>query len=464
MITYAALSPHPPLIIPAVGGNRITEVSATVQAMKEVAGEVAERDPDTLIFLTPHGNVFSDCITCLGESQLYGDLNEFGAGIPGKRYRNDTDLVNEIARRSTEQGIDFVILDSLITEQYQLKSQLDHGILVPLYYIQEAKEKEIQLVAISTGFLSVTDLYMLGKIIREAADKMARNAVVIASGDMSHRLTKDGPYEYHADGERFDLSVKQMLAQGEVENLLNIPEELRENAGECGYRSLVILLGTLDGYSFASQIYSYEGPFGVGYLVAGLTPGEKTDSIFDKIQTKRQLEIKKWRDAESAPVRWARMNLESYVREGNTPVLPVEMELLKEQQAGAFVSIKKEGQLRGCIGTTHPVYANLAQEIASNAVSAGTRDPRFAAIQAAELDKLVYSVDILGETEECKREDLDPGQYGVIVSGNGKTGLLLPNLEGIDTIEKQLGIALQKAGISRQEKFRIYRFKVERYY
>jgi len=180
----------------------MTAVSATVKAMKEVAGQVAKKDPDTLIFLTPHGNVFSDCITCLGESQLYGDLKEFGAGIAEKRYRNDTDLVNEIARRSTGQGIDFVILDSLIAEQYRLKSHLDHGILVPLYYIQEAMEKEIRLVAISTGFLSITDLYALGKIIREAADQMGRNTVVIASGDMSHRLAKDGPYEYHADGER----------------------------------------------------------------------------------------------------------------------------------------------------------------------------------------------------------------------------------------------------------------------
>jgi len=172
-------------------------------------------------------------------------------------------------------------------------------------------------------------------------------------------------------GNAFDLSVRQMLARGEVENLLNIPEELRENAGECGYRSLVILLGTMDGYSLIAQIYSYEGPFGVGYLVAGLTPGEKTDSILEKILAQNKADMKKRRDAESAPVRWARMNLESHIRGETQPVLPVKMEMFKDEQAGAFVSIKKGGQLRGCIGTTHPVHSNLVQEIASNAVSAG---------------------------------------------------------------------------------------------
>lgn len=463
MISYAALSPHPPLIIPAVGGQRIKEVSATVQAMKEVARVIANNAPDTLIFLTPHGNVFSDCITCLGEPELYVDLSDFGAGNSGTRVGNDMELVNEIARRSARQGIDFVILNSALAARYQLKSKLDHGILVPLYYIQEAMEKDTQMVAISTGFLPITDLYALGKVIQEAADHLGRNAVVVASGDMSHRLTKEGPYEYHPDGERFDQSIRQLLEQAEVENLLNIPAELRDNAGECGYRSMVILMGTLDGRSFIPQIFSYEGPFGVGYLVAGLTPGKNTDSILEKILAQNKADMKKRRDSESTLVRWARMSLESHVRGEKPPILPVEMEMFKDQQAGVFVSIKKDGALRGCIGTTHPVYPALAQEIASNAISAGTRDPRFTAVQEAELEKLVYSVDILGESEECSREDLNPAEYGVIVESSGKTGLLLPHLEGIDTVEQQLSIALQKAGINRQEKYLIFRFKVERY-
>ncbi len=139
------------------------------------------------------------------------------------------------------------------------------------------------------------------------------------------------------------------------------------------------------------------------------------------------------------------------------------MEKLCQQQAGVFVSLKKNGQLRGCIGTTESVYGDLAQEIARNAVSAGGSDPRFPPVEAAELDDIIYSVDVLGEAEPCSRGDLDPEKYGVIVSQGRRRGLLLPDLEGVDTVEEQIYIALNKAGINPSEDYQIERFKVTRY-
>lgn len=138
-----------------------------------------------------------------------------------------------------------------------------------------------------------------------------------------------------------------------------------------------------------------------------------------------------------------------------------------QKRAGAFVTIKKKGELRGCIGTIQATRANLAEEIISNAISAASRDPRFPPVRAEELAELDISVDVLEEPEPVNSlSELDPLRYGVIVEKGFRKGLLLPDLEGVDTVEKQLAIALQKAGLgpfTDLNEIRIYRFKVNRY-
>ncbi len=138
--------------------------------------------------------------------------------------------------------------------------------------------------------------------------------------------------------------------------------------------------------------------------------------------------------------------------------------MLTDKKAGAFVTLKKNGQLRGCIGTIRPVQGSLAEEILRNAISAGTRDPRFSPVKPEELPELVYSVDVLGEPEPIKSKDeLDTKRYGVIVENGPRCGLLLPNLAGIDTPEEQISIAREKAGISPDEPVKMYRFEVVRH-
>lgn len=169
---------------------------------------------------------------------------------------------------------------------------------------------------------------------------------------------------------------------------------------------------------------------------------------------------------ESDYVRLARETLETYVRDkkkrSSIPQwVPAE---LKTKRAGVFVSLKKDGMLRGCIGTIGPTMVNIAEEIMNNAISSGTRDPRFPEVKAEELGDLVYSVDVLGAPEPIRStEELDVKRYGVIVTSGFRRGLLLPDLEGVDTPEKQVEIALQKAGISRTENFEMERFEVIRY-
>ncbi|MDD4801657.1 MAG: AmmeMemoRadiSam system protein A [Syntrophomonas sp.] len=463
MITYVALSPHPPVIIPEVGEKRLKEVEATVQSMQSIAQELVASSPDTVIFLTPHGNVFSDCITCLTEPQLFGNLKSFGKPDVQTSHPNDLDLVQEFMRRAKGRSINLIGIDQVMAQRHRLNAQIDHGIFVPLYYLEKAGLGDKPLVAISVGYLDNIELYALGKIIQESAESLGKRIAIVASGDMSHRLKNEGPYKFHPDGIKFDMMVKDLLSRQHVMEIIDIPGELRENAGECGYCSIVIMLGALDGYDFHSKIFSYEGKFGVGYLIAALYPGENSPSIMEKLEARQASIVEARRSSESLPVKWARMTLENYIKYGKEPGLPEEMDLLRQERAGVFVSIKKHGQLRGCIGTFMPVYENIAQEIKNNALAAGLEDPRFTPVEKGELQSLVYSVDILAEPETCQREDLDPKRYGVIVSSGSRKGLLLPDLEGVDTVEQQLQIAMQKGGISAKDKYMLKRFEVKRY-
>lgn len=168
---------------------------------------------------------------------------------------------------------------------------------------------------------------------------------------------------------------------------------------------------------------------------------------------------------ESDPlVALAREAIEEYVRFGRVKVAPNPLPPEMETRAGVFVSLKKFGQLRGCIGTIEPLRANLAEEIIENAISASTRDPRFEPVTEEELDDLSISVDVLSHPEPISSmADLDPKRYGVIVESGWKLGLLLPDLDGVDTVEDQVGIAMRKAGIINGEPVKLYRFEVKRH-
>lgn len=462
MITYAALSPHPPLIIPEIGQQRLHQVQSTVNGLRRLAKELADTEPETVIFLTPHGNVFADALSSLGQPQLKGDMKAFGAK---QRWSADNDLVllREIAHQSAQANLPFVIIDEETAREHRLNPDLDHGILVPLYYLQKAGLTDVKIIAISVAYLSTLELYQFGHVLKQATDKVGRKVAILASGDMSHRLKSDGPYEYHPDGPTFDQAVRELLGAGDAQGILDLPESLCNNAGECGYRSILIMLGSLDGSNYEPAVFSYEGPFGVGYLTAGFKPGSSRESLLQHLLAEQRQEQDKLRKQESPPVRWARMVIENHVRNKPRPVLPDDLKHLRQETAGAFVSLKKHGQLRGCIGTISPAYGNLAEEIAGNAVSAASRDPRFLPVEEHELNDLVYSVDILGKPEPATREQLDPKRYGVIVTLGSRRGLLLPDLEGVDTVEEQLRIACQKAGIRPDEPYAIERFEVIRY-
>ncbi len=164
-----------------------------------------------------------------------------------------------------------------------------------------------------------------------------------------------------------------------------------------------------------------------------------------------------------ALVRLAKKTVESYVKAGRIPQVK-ELTPEMEERAGVFVSIKKHGQLRGCIGTFAPTQANVAEEIVANAISSAVRDPRFLPVKESELKDLEYSVDVLTQPEPVEGiSQLDSKKYGVIVEAGFRKGLLLPDLEGVDTVDEQIAICRAKAGILPDEAVKLYRFQVRRY-
>ncbi|GAB6138755.1 AmmeMemoRadiSam system protein A [Halanaerobaculum tunisiense] len=465
-VVFAGLSPHPPVAVPEVGGSEREEIADTVASMEELANQVQEADPDLIVTIGPHGPVFSDAISILNRDPLVGDLSDFGAEDVQLEYPLAEEFITEIAQACHTQDIQVARIDQRAAQKFDIELKLDHGAVVPLSYLKEAGV-DVPLVPITMGMLSYEDLYKFGKIVQLLARELDYKIAVIASGDLSHRLTPNAPAGFNPRGSEFDESLVQYLDDLAIEKILNLESSLIEKAGECGLRPITMMLGTLDALEVTGGVLSYEGPFGVGYAVASyqVTGRDQDRSLLETIEQQKKDKLAEIREEESKLVKLARKAVEEYALQEEVVSPPAELSPELVDQAGVFVSIKKDGNLRGCIGSTKPTEANIAQEIIKNAISAGFKDPRFEAIEPEELEKLTYSVDVLGEPEEVASIDqLDPEQYGVIVKKGAATGLLLPNIEGVNDAHKQVEVAKRKAGIPEEDdEIELMRFEVTRY-
>ena len=456
----AIITPHPPVLLPEVGGGREREIAATDRAMRTAAETVAAWQPDVIIVSSPHTILYRDYFHIAPGDGAVGDMGRFGAPEVRIQASYDTLLREEIIRRAEAEGLHAGTLG-------QRDPELDHGVLIPLYYLRKAGVR-CPIVRMGLSGFSPLDHYRLGKCVQDAVNALGRRAVFLASGDLSHKLKADGPYGYAPEGPQFDDAVTRTMASGDFLEFLTIDPALCERAAECGLRSFQVMAGALDGLAVEPQLLSHEGTFGVGYAIALFPVTGRNDSrCYEKDYLLAKHDRLATRKANEDPwVKLARRSLETYVKTDQRLTslpedLPAEM---TTQQAGAFVSLHKNGQLRGCIGTNAPTCDNLAWEIVQNAISACSRDPRFSPVRPNELDELEYSVDVLGAPEPVDSPAaLDPKTYGVIVSCGGRRGLLLPDLDGVDSVEAQLSIALQKGGIRENEPYKIERFKVVRH-
>lgn len=457
-ITAAYIVPHPPLIVPEVGRGQEKAIQTTIDSYHMVARQIAEIKPDTIILTSPHSVMYADYIHISPGKDAQGSLKQFGA--PAMVYVDyDAALVDELCRLCDAADFPAGTLG-------ERDPALDHGTLVPLHFVN-LYYTGYQLVRCSISGLSRQEHYRFGMMIQQTVDKLGRNTVFIASGDLSHKLTADGPYGFAAEGPELDAKLTGIMRSGNFSEFFELDSVLCERGAECGLGSFITMAGALDQKAVEIQFFSYEGPFGVGYAVCGYRArGDAPDHDFlaqNVAEARRRLQS--LRVSEDACVRLARQTLEHYVATGKLPKVPDDLpDTLRNERAGVFVSIKKNGQLRGCIGTTEPTQPSIAEEIMQSAVSSGTRDSRFMPVRKDELADLVYSVDVLSPAESIGNANLlDVHRYGVIVTSGRKRGLLLPNLEGVDTVEDQIRIASEKAGIRPGEVYTLKRFEVVRH-
>lgn len=464
-VVFCGIMPHPPIALPEVGGVESDVIMATRRAMLELGQRIKASGAETLVIISPHATVFGDAIAINASPQTEGNFAAFGAAQVTLSYKYDRELGSEIGWQAEDLGLPVVEVDPKLAAKLGVNLKLDHGFLVPLYYLERAGV-HLPLVPCSMGVFAPDKLYSFGVAVKRAAEANETKVAVVASGDLSHRLTTDAPAGYDEKGKEFDQAMVSLIKGMDVAGLLNLEEDLCERAGECGLRPITMMLGALEGWAVKSEVLSYEGPFGVGYLIASLTPmgPDPTREMLETLQQDRKEKLEKRRKQESYLVRVARQSLESYLR-GQWQE-PAGDEIPKEfaGAAGVFVSFKKGGNLRGCIGTTAPTRPSIVQEVAYNAISAGTQDPRFYPIRLDELDELSVSVDVLMPPEAINDlAQLDVKKYGVIVRKGARSGLLLPDLEGVATPQQQVDIAKQKAGIDLAEEVELERFEVIRY-
>ena len=372
----------------------------------------------------------------------------------------DTELVGEICRLADSEDFPAGVMG-------ERGSELDHGTMVPLWFIR-GRYKGGKIVRIGLSGLPLIDHYKLGMLIRKAAENTGRRVVMVASGDLSHKLQDYGPYGYVPEGPEYDERIMDVMGRGAFGELFDFDSAFCDKAAECGHRSFVIMAGAFDGTAVKAKRLCHQDVTGVGYGICTFYPEGEDDSrhFLQRRLDAVEEELSAKRAESDEYVRLAREAVEEYVLSRREIEVPEGLsDDMLSKRAGTFVSIHKHGELRGCIGTIAPTRRSVAEEIIGNAASASSRDPRFPPIKPAELPWLDISVDVLGEPESIASMDqLDVKRYGVIVSCGNRRGLLLPDLDGVDTPEQQVDIAMRKGGIRKSEKYRLQRFEVIRHY
>lgn len=460
-VVCAVAVPHPPIIRPEIGRGEEKSIQKTIDAYRSAMLFLAGKRPDTVVVISPHSIAYADYFHISPGKGAKGDLSRFHAGSVRAEARYDEPFVQELTALAEKNGIP-------AGTDGERDAALDHGSVIPLSFLTERYADGFLLVRIGLSGLSPLVHYRLGMCIREVAEKLGRRTAILASGDLSHKLTKDGPYGFAPEGPEFDKKVAAALGKADFLSLLQLPPELADKAAECGLRAFLILAGALDKTAVKASLLSYEGPFGVGYAVAAFDPkgADEARDFGEQYERSMRTEAEARHQSEDAYVHLARLGVETYVKTRRKAALPKDVpDELLTTRAGAFVTLHEHGRLRGCIGTIEATQDSVAEEILQNAMSASSYDPRFAPVSADELAELVYSVDVLGQAEPVESAAaLDPKRYGVIVESGNKRGLLLPDLDGIGTADEQIAIARQKAGIGKSEQVRLSRFEVVRHH
>ena len=260
-IKAAYMVPHPPMIVPAIGKGSEAQIEETTRSYEQIADDIARQQPETIIVTTPHSIMYADYFHISPGKGAKGSFAGFGAPQEKFEVTYDTELVKEICGTADAWKFPAGTLG-------ERDKSLDHATMVPLWFIEKAYErlgveKNYKLVRIGLSALPLTDHYRLGQIIRASVDILGRSAVIVASGDLSHKLQEYGPYGFAEEGPQYDARIMDVCGRGAFGELFDFGESFCENAAECGHRSFVIMAGAFDGEAVDAKALSHQDVTGL---------------------------------------------------------------------------------------------------------------------------------------------------------------------------------------------------------
>jgi AmmeMemoRadiSam system protein A len=448
-IVFALLMPHAPVLVPGVGGSRGGAAAASGCAMREAAERMLRAQPRDVVLISPHSPRKPGAFGLWTGDFIDGSFADFGTPQTAVSLPNDRVLVDAIVEAAHARGVPTWFIPD---------RHLDHGALVPLWFLGEAGWHG-PTVVVSLAYSGKGRLVQLGEAIEAAARASHRRVAVIASGDMSHRLTSGAPCGYHPQAHLFDETFIRLVRDGDYRTIPGINPELRELAAEDVVDTTIVALAAAQWNASGHEVLHYAGPYGVGYGVAVLSAPE----IIPKAPHPPAHATSNHAGGILPAI--ARRSVSTALQAGSSVVPGATGEYLRAAR-GAFVTIHRpDGQLRGCVGSLKPACANLVAETWRNARLAAFRDGRFTPISPDELGDLQFEVSVIQPAHKVvSTAELDPEHYGVIVrTPDGRCGVLLPGIKEIITPAEQLSIARQKGGIGLNEPISMERFAVDHF-
>ena len=256
MLVFAGVVPHPPLLIPTIGKENIEKLQKTIKAFDILEEDLNEADPDTIIVISPHGELSPDNFIINTNENYVSNFHDFGDFSTELEFKSDLQFINQLKSQN----------ETTLPIQLTYDENLDHGVAVPLYYLTR-KNKNRRIVPINYCFSSYEQQVEFGEALKEACFSLDKKYAIIASGDLSHKLSKNAPSGFSPKAKEFDKKLIQALKKKNIDSLINMDQALIEEAAECGLRSILVLMGAIKNMNYDFQVLSYESPFGVGYLV-----------------------------------------------------------------------------------------------------------------------------------------------------------------------------------------------------
>jgi len=257
-LVFAGIAPHPPIMVPEVGGAASSEVRGSIDAMRDFTQRIIDSRAESVVLISPHAPLQQNSFVAYMDAPLRGDFSGFRAPDVIIEMPLDEELLTAITRSAAVEGYEVSGIRGF---------DLDHGTLVPLYFLLRNGWRG-SVVALGYNFLSNEDHLRFGACVKQAINALQRPTAFVASGDLSHRLTTDAPAGYFRDAHLFDEEIVESINDCEPSRVVHIDQDLRRAAGECGYRSMLILFGAVQDDALNCEVLHYEAPFGVGYLVA----------------------------------------------------------------------------------------------------------------------------------------------------------------------------------------------------